>query len=607
MTRKSNLTRRNFLRNTSVLTGAVGASALTVGLTSNAKADTIAPQFSGLKTLKPAPFSTFGAVSAPPLAALVYNKAAFGPRPGDIDAFNALAGDDATRLSLWVNDQLNPTPTDTEVDTRMSGFLAPGSAYDTVNKTAAQLWTDYVTYTGANEYSTKNRPRWQMERLFVLKATYSQWQLRELLNDFWFNHFNVKGNRNVIRSMMPHYDKEIRTHIFGNFYDMLLANSKTSSMLFYLDNYRNSWPNPNENYAREVLELHTLGAIENYYGAVDPNTLGNNIKGQRTGYTEIDVFQFARALTGWSIADGTGGSADTGDFLFRTDQHYDEHATNPINVLDISIGVDGGENDVTDILTYLANHYGTARFIAWKLCTRLVGDNPPSTLVDSTADEFYNRRNDVDQLKEVYRHILLSSEFQTTWGAKVKRPLENIISAMRATDIDIDFRDDHSPSDSIFYRLDDTGQRPFDNDTPTGYPDEKALWSGTGPLVTSWRTITYFLNRSASTYDDPDTGVIGGLRYFNLAEQSNTLIPDTANRTPTQLVDIWMTHLRGYAYDAVTRTRLITFVVDKSGATATQSIHDVTDTNNLSNSSTYQRVVYTLVGLIMMSPDAIRR
>ncbi len=606
MKTENNLTRRKFLK-TSAFTGVAGASALTVGLTNNAQADSIAPQYSGLKTLKPPPITTFGAVSAPPLGALVFNKAAFGPRPGDIDAFNALAGDDATRLSMWVDNQLNPTPTDTEVDARMSGFLANGSAYDTVNKTAAQLWTDHVTYTGANEYSTKSRPRWQMERLLILKGTYSQWQLRELLSDFWFNHFNVKGNRNIIRSMLPNYDREIRTHIFGNFYDMLLANSKTASMLYYLDNYRNSWPNPNENYAREVLELHTLGAIENYYGAVDPNTLGNNIKGQRTGYTEIDVFQFARALTGWSIADGTGGSADTGDFLFRVDQHYDEHATNPINVLDVSIAVDGGENDVTDILSYLANHYGTARFIAWKLCTRLVGDNPPPSLVDSTADEFYNRRNDVDQLKEVYRHILLSTEFQTTWGAKVKRPLENIISAMRATNIDTDFRDDHNPSDSIFYRLDDTGQKPFNNDTPTGYPDEKALWSGTGPLVTSWRTITYFLNRSASTYDDPDTGVIGGLRYFNLAEQSNTLIPDTVNRTPTQLVDTWMLHLRGYVYDAATRTRLITYVVDKSGATATQSIHDITDTNNVSNSSTYQRVVYTLIGLILMSPDAIRR
>ena len=605
MTSNKKVSRRKFIQS-STAAGVVGASALTAGLSTGAKANAIPPRYANLKTLKPAPVMTPSAVPLPPLAVMVYNKAAFGPRPGDLSAFNALGGNDTARLTAWVDNQLNPTVADTEVDARMSGFLNSGSAYDTINKTAAQLWTEHVRYTGANEYNTKSRPRFQMERLLVLKGTYSQWQLRELLADFWFNHYNVKGNRSVVRSMLPHYDREIRNHIFGNFYDMLLANSKTASMLYYLDNYRNTWPNPNENYAREVLELHTLGAIENYYGAVDPNTLGNNIKGQRTGYTEIDVFQFARALTGWSIANGTGGVADTGEFLFKNDQHYNNHASNPINVMDISLTVNGGENDVTDILTYLANHYGTARFIAWKLCTRLVGDNPPASLVSSTADEFYNRRNDADQLKEVYRHILLSTEFQTTWGTKVKRPLENIIASMRATDIDIDFRYDHSPSNGIFGRLDDTGQKPFNYDDPTGYPDEKHLWSGSAPLVTSWKTITYFLNRSGHTFNDPDTGVTS-LRYFNVAEQSNNLIPNTANRTPTQLVDTWMMHLRGYAYDAATRTRLISYVVDKSGATANQSIHDITDTNNISNASTYQRVVYTLIGLIMMSPDAIRR
>ena len=158
-----------------------------------------------------------------------------------------------------------------------------------------------------------------------------------MLNDFWFNHFYVKGSSFPTQGMLPHYNEELRSRMFGNFYDMLEANSKTASMLFYLDNYRNSWPNPNENYAREVLELHTLGAIENYYGTVDPNSIGVNSKGQRTGYTEIDVFQFARALTGWSVADGNGGSPDTGEFLFRSDQHYDEHASESIKVLDMDI------------------------------------------------------------------------------------------------------------------------------------------------------------------------------------------------------------------------------------------------------------------------------
>ena len=603
--------RRKFM-GASLLTGAAGVTALSLPLSQQAQASS--EQFASLKPLKPSPELSGVALTLPPLAAMVLNKAAFGPRPGDInlsrpgdiDAFNALGGDDVSRLTAWVDDQLNPTVADPEVDARMSAFLGNGSAYDTINKTAAQLWTDHARFDGPDAYLARNRPRWQMERLIILRGLYGKWQLRELLNDFWFNHFNVKGNNFPAQSMLPHYDETIRSRIFGNFYDLLIADAKTASMLFYLDNYRNSWPNPNENYAREVLELHTLGAIENYYGAVDPNSLGTNIKGQRTGYTEIDVFQFARALTGWSIADGTGGAADTGDFLFRSADHYDEHAIESIKVLDVDIAVDGGENDVTDILQYLANHYGTARFIAWKLCTRFVGDNPPESLVSSTADEFYNRRNDNDQLKEVYRHILLSIEFQTTWGAKVKRPLENIISAMRAADVDVDFRNDHSPSNDVFFRLDDTGQKPYDNDTPTGFPDEKALWSGSGPLVSSWRTITYFLERSGDTYDDPDTGVMGGLRYCNIAIQANTEISDPNNRTPTMLVDMWMLRLRGYSYDATTRSRLITYVMDKSGLTANQAF-DPADSNDTGNNSVYQRVNYTLVGLILMSPDAIRR
>ncbi len=592
--------RRKFI-SASAATTALGVTAFTLPVSN--KATAVSPVFNNIKGLKPAPITTAGSTSAPPLAALVLNKAAFGPKPGDIDDFNNLGGDDNTRLTAWVDNQLNPTVSDPDIDNRLA-FLSSIAAYDTINKTALQLWADHAI---DDDYLIRNRPRWQMETLMILRGVYSQWQLREMLNDFWFNHFNIKGNDFPAQGMLPHYNEEIRSRMFGNFYDMLEANSRTASMLFYLDNYRNSWPNPNENYAREVLELHTLGAIENYYGAVDPNTVGNNSKGQRSGYTEIDVFQFARALTGWSVADGTGGSADTGEFLFRSEQHYDEHASEPIEVLDVNIAVDGGENDVTDILAYLSEHYGTARFIAWKLCTRFVGDNPPESLVSSTADEFYNRRNDSDQLKEVYRHILLSNEFKTTWGNKVKRPLENIIAAMRAADVDIDFRNDHSPSNSVYSRLDDTGQEPYDNDTPTGYPDEKPLWSGTGPLVTTWRTITYFLGRSGDTYDDPDTGEMDRLHYCNVAEQGNSELPSTTNRTPTQLVDMWMLRLRGYSYDAATRTRLITYVMDKGGVTALQSLHDVMDTNDTTNDSTYHRITYTLVGLILMSPDAIRR
>ena len=580
-----------------LLGSAAAVGAVSLLASGQSQAQSAPPKFSGLTPLYPAPmpFSGEAPVAPPPLAALVLNKAAFGPRPGDIDAFNALGGDDPTRLSAWVDSQLNPTAGDAEVDARLADLLlsiepADVAAFDTIDKTAEQLWVDHARST---EYVVRMRPVWQMERLMLLRGMYSEWQLREVVADFWFNHFNVYGREFPTYGMMPEYDRVLRQHLFGNFRDMLNANAKTASMLYYLDNYANTWPNPNENYAREVLELHTLGAIENYYGAVDPITVGNNSEGQRAGYTEIDVFQFARALTGWGVSDTTDSSPDTGAFQFRPLRHYN-FSSGPIEVMDVSIASTGGEADVTDILDYLAGHYGTARYIAWKLCTRLIGDNPSPVIVDSTANEFYNRANDADQLKEVYRHVLESSEFQSTWGAKVSRPIETVLRAMRAADVDLTFRIDDSTSNGIFGRLDDTGQYPFGYEAPTGYPDEQEMWQGTGPLVTSWRTVTYMLRQS---------------NIVDLAVQTNTGIPDPLNRTPENVVNFWMTRALGYPLDGGVTARIVQFITDIAGISATADLDSspLVNTSSTGSSSTYTRIIRAVVGLVLMAPDAMRR
>jgi len=595
----SSIPRRDLIRAGAVI-GAAGA-ALALARHSQATSS----KFDDLTPLRPAPDLAEGATPAlPPLAALAYNKAAFGPRPGDIAAFNALAGNDAQRLALWVDIQLNPTGSDPEVEARLAAL--PGSpepsdqaAFDTVDKTAAQLWSQHAR---SSDYLVANRPVWQMERLTLLRGAYSQWQLHEVLYDFWFNHFNVFGREFPSQGMMPEYDRQLRAHLFGNFGDMLNATARTPSMLYYLDNYANTWPNPNENYAREVLELHTLGAIENYYGAVDPGTVGDNQHGQRAGYTEIDVFEFARALTGWGVADGNYGDPDTGAFLFRPSRHYN-FSQGPIEVMDVTINAPGGgEADITDILDYLAGHYGTARFIAWKLCTRLIGDNPPESIVNSTADEFYARRFDSDQLKECYRHVLLSSEFQSTWGLKVKRPIETLVRAMRATSVDLTMRIDHSVSNAIFGRLDDTSHYPFGYGPPTGYPDERETWQGTGPLVMSWRTITYMLRRS-------DENLPGSGPMLNLAAQTNAMIPSAGNRTPQNIVAAWMDRALGYVLPFGASDRMVQFISDIVGIGPNTAFptSGSFDSNNTSDNSNYQRVIRGLVGLVLMAPDAMRR
>jgi uncharacterized protein (DUF1800 family) len=566
-----------------------GAAFAAAGLVLPHASEASAAKFDGLRPLWPAPVSDpdRGAVTPPPLGALVYNKAAFGPRPGDVAAFDALPGAPADKLALWVDTQLNPTGIDLEVTNRVDPLKVAGQAYDMIDKSAEDLWLEH---SRSEDYSTRNRPVWQMERLTILRAAYSQWQLREVMFDFWFNHFNVYGREFPTYGMMPNYDKVLRQHIFGNFRDMLNANAKTASMLYYLDNYANTWPYPNENYAREVLELHTLGAIENYYGAVDPLTVGTNSEGQRAGYTEIDVFQFARALTGWAVSDTTDGSPDTGAWIFRPVRHYN-FSDGPIEVMDVNIaGPGGGSADVSDILDYLAGHFGTARYIAWKLCTRLIGDNPPPTFVNDTALEFYNRRNDGDQLKEVYRYILTSTEFQNTWGAKVARPIETLARAMRAASVDFTIRIDDSVSNSIFGRLDDTGHWPFGYGAPTGFPDEKEMWQGSGPLITSWRTITYMLRRD---------------EIVNLAMQTNAILVE-AQRTPEMIVDTWMIRALGYPLSSGASDRIIQFISDITGKGSTESLHPDIDTNN-TGSGTYQNIIQAVVGLVLMSPEAMRR
>ncbi len=382
-------------------------------------------------------------------------------------------------------------------------------------------------------------------------------------------------------------------------------------MLYYLDNYANTWPNPNENYAREVLELHTLGAVKNYYGSVEPDSLdtdyGFNEKGERRGYTEIDVFEFAKALTGWGVSDTTDDSPDTGAFQFRPNRHYDDWLESPIKVMDMELTESQGEADVTDILDYLAGHYGTAQYIAWKMCTRLIGDNPPQAIVDSTAEEFWNRRDDTDQLKAVCRHVLKSNEFQTTWGEKVARPVETVVRAWRASGVDLTMRLDHSESNNIWYRLDDTSHYPFGYGPPTGFPDERAMWQGSGPLIMSWRVVTFMLRRDS---------------IVNQAAQTNAHFTNPDDRTARNIVAWWIYRALGYDLPQAFSDRIEQYVTEilalkkpaYIGNYATDPFDLIgIDTTTLTNedgsakNNDYQRIIRGVIGLILMSPDAMRR
>jgi uncharacterized protein (DUF1800 family) len=348
-------------------------------------------------------------------------------------------------------------------------------------------------------------PMAELSQQKILRAAYSDRQLEEVLADFWFNHFNVFVGKGQVRMYLAEYEREaIRPNAFGRFRELLEATAKSPAMLFYLDNWqstaaagartsedahregnelrrrqqqiesrrrplrrppqdqtqvrrgRTSDDVPararrrglNENYARELMELHTLG--------VDG------------GYTQKDVQEVARAFTGWTIANPRQG----GPFRFDPRLHDDAEKM----VLGHRIKAGGGENDGEQVLDILVKHPSTARHIATKLARRFVADDPPAALVTRAAERF--RQTDGD-IREVVRTILISPEFfaKDAYRAKIKSPYEFVVSAVRATAVDT------SDAMPLVMAIRDLGMPLYGAQPPTGYPDRAEAWVNTGALL----------------------------------------------------------------------------------------------------------------------------
>jgi len=433
----------------------------------------------------------------------VLNRIGFGPRPGDVEKVRSLG------LQSYIEQQLRPDRiSDAAVDARLRSFPTitmrsrdiaeqyelpveqarrarqqaggqnPGSPANPANPVPPML------------QQQANRPMLELSEQKILRAAYSERQLEEVLTDFWFNHFNVDSRKGVDRFMLTEYERDvIRPHVLGKFRDLLGATAKSPAMLFYLDNWQSVDPNGphpdpqqarrggfggfgrrgfafpppprqaapqaqnmkrglNENYGRELMELHTLG--------VDG------------GYTQQDVTEVARAFTGWTIEQPRQG----GGFKFDPRLHDEGKKV----VLGHTINAGGGERDGEEVLDLLARHPSTARFIATKLVRRFVSDTPPPALVDRAAATF--RSTDGD-LREVMRTILTSPEFLApdAYRAKTKTPFEFIVSTVRATGADVQ---DALP---LVRQLQQLGMPLYQCQPPTGYKDTADAWVNTGALV----------------------------------------------------------------------------------------------------------------------------
>jgi uncharacterized protein (DUF1800 family) len=297
----------------------------------------------------------------------------------------------------------------------------------------------------------------------LYRAVYSNRQLQEVLTDFWYNHFNVFLDKGADRYMVTAYERDvIRPNVYGKFKDLLLATAKSPAMLFYLDNAQsvgdnamaNRNPNAknkrglNENYGRELMELHTLG--------VDG------------GYTQSDVTNVARCFTGWTVRDPRGG----GDFFYNDRLHDKGEKI----VLGVTIPAGGGMEDGLKVLDILEHHPSTARFISKSLAIRFVSDNPPQALVDRMASTFINTDGD---LTAVMKTMFLSPEFMSkdAYRAKVKTPLEMVVSAIRSTNAEMNF------PFAVVQQLNQLGEPLYRKQEPTGYSNKSSEWVNSASLL----------------------------------------------------------------------------------------------------------------------------
>ena len=422
------------------------------------------------------------------------NRLAFGARPGDAEAVRAMGVD------RWIARQLEP---DAIPD---SGAMRLAAAYPLLGLGAAELVRRYpppmAAAARARRSSTEadsararevlaqarrnyGRIAGELQSARVARAVVSERQLQEVMVDFWLNHFSVFIGKGRMRYFLADYEREaIRPHALGNFRELLGAVAKSPAMLFYLDNAQSMAdsgqptavrqrraPNRgargraaipprmqappqrrrrglNENYARELLELHTLG--------VDG------------GYAQADIIDIARAFTGWTIDDPRRG----GRFVFRPAVHD----AGPKTVLGTQLPGGRGIEDGEQVLDLVARHPSTARFIATKLAVRFVSDSPPPELIDRAAATFTRTGGD---LREVVRTIVTSPEFfsRSAYRAKVKSPFEAVVSAARA----LGAAPDTTPRTAqIIGRL---GQPVFGRQSPDGWPEKGEPWMNTGAIL----------------------------------------------------------------------------------------------------------------------------
>ena len=331
-------------------------------------------------------------------------------------------------------------------------------------------------------YEERIRPAREVQAASLIRAVHADSQLREVMTQFWHDHFNVNATKDEhTAAFFAIHDRIMRRNALGNFRTFLGEVVRSPSMLFYLNNEASRASPANENFARELFELHTMGA-ENYANGKYDHW--GDVPGAKEGlaeaYIDEDVYEAARALTGWSFGDGRwlsdGENAPaTGEFHY-IDQWHDPYQKRILGAefLPNSGPMDDGEK----LLDLVAFHPGTARFVSRKIARRLLADEPDQDLVDSTAAVFLSAKDDPFQIARVIRHIVLSPAFRDSKPQKLRRPFEFLAAFIRMNGAQVT-----SPTLDFHWSLSQCGWTQHECRPPTGHADHNAHWANTNFLA----------------------------------------------------------------------------------------------------------------------------
>ncbi|MFB9185524.1 DUF1800 domain-containing protein [Dactylosporangium sucinum] len=433
-------------------------------------------------------------MTADPILHLL-RRATYGPTP---DAERELRSLGAT---AWLDRQLSPASID---DSACDAVL---QRYNLINKGIGELRAGVIK-SGAWDAMQ------QLGSAAVARAAWSKRQLFELMVDFWSNHLNVTCPSSGVWDSRVAYDLLVRKHALGRFADLLKASMTAPAMLTYLDNRSSTRAKPNENYARELMELHTVGLV----------------------YSEADVQDAARLLTGLTVDKSTG--------LYRFDAN--QHATGAVTVLGWrhdNATAGGGEAAALAFADMLAMHPATAERIARKLCTRFVSDEPPATLVSTLTKVYLAEKT---AIAPVLRALFASADFAASAGTKLRTPFEDLVGVVRV----LGLQPEPAGTDGVrglYNYLVDAGHAPMRWSPPNGYPDVAAAWAAPSGFLIRWNA---HLNLAAGWYPKQLTRPASMLRY---------LVP-TLPATHGALVDALATRLVGAPLPAAHTAALLEFV-----------------------------------------------